>query len=49
MNQVRIAVAGCGSVSTQYLPSLKDCPHAEVVGVCDLVESRFRERMAEAC
>ena len=47
MERVRIAVAGCGSVSEHYLANLQYCASAEVVGVCDIIETRFRERMAE--
>ena len=47
MDKVRIAVAGCGSVSGHYLAHLRECAHVEVVGACDIIESRFRERMAE--
>ena len=47
MERVRIAVAGCGSVSGHYLAHLRNCPQGEVVGACDVIESRFRERMAE--
>ena len=47
MERIRVAVAGCGSVSEHYLANLKQCASAEVVGVCDIIESRFRERMAE--
>lgn len=47
MNRVRIAVAGCGSVSEKYLAHLQQCPFAEVVAACDLHEDRYRRRMAE--
>lgn len=47
MNRIRVGLAGCGSVSEHYLANLKECPHVEVVAVCDIVESRYRERMAE--
>ena len=47
MEDVRIAVAGCGSVSEHYLANLQNSASAQVIGVCDIIESRFRERMAE--
>src|SRR5688572_30748961 len=33
--RLRVAVIGCGSVSTKYLPYLVDTEHVEVVAVCD--------------
>lgn len=45
--KVRVGVIGCGSVSGMYLPSLRDCPYAEVVSVCDIRPERAR-KLAEA-
>ena len=42
--RVRTGVIGCGSVSGQYLPVLKKCPHVEVVSVCDIRPERARQR-----
>ncbi len=47
MERVRIAVAGCGSVSAHYLANLRNCASAELVAACDVIENRFRERMTE--
>jgi len=47
MEEIRVGVAGCGSVSEIYLPSLKACPFAEVVAVCDIIEERAEERKRE--
>ncbi len=44
MPVVRIAIAGAGSVSRHYLSDLQDCPHAQVVAICDVVPERARER-----
>ncbi len=40
--KIRIAIIGCGSVSTQYLPHLTKFAtgHAEIVSVCDIVYQR---------
>jgi predicted dehydrogenase len=43
MAKTRIGIAGCGSVSTKYLPDLAASPHAEVVAVCDSDEARVRQ------
>lgn len=45
--KVRVGVIGCGSVSRMYLPSLRDCPYAEVVSLCDIRPERAR-KMGEA-
>jgi predicted dehydrogenase len=47
VDKIRIAVAGCGSVSGHYLAHLQKNPHAELAGACDVIEERYRERMAE--
>ena len=44
MTPIRIAIAGCGSVSRHYLNDLQTSQHAQVVAVCDTVEERARER-----
>lgn len=44
MSVIRIAIAGCGSVSWHYLNDLKTSKHAQVVAVCDVREERARER-----
>ncbi len=44
--RVRVGVIGCGSVSNAYLPTLKECPYAEVVSLCDIRPERAR-RQAE--
>lgn len=40
MKPIRVAVAGCGSVSSPYLANLRHSAYAEVVGVCDVVTAR---------
>jgi len=37
---IKVGVIGCGSVSTKYLPSLKECTYAELVSVCDIIPER---------
>jgi predicted dehydrogenase len=44
---IRIAIAGCGSVSRHYLNDLQTSQHAQVVAVCDMFEERARERAEE--
>jgi len=44
MSKIRIAVAGCGSVSRHYLSDRRSSEHAQVVAVCDVREERARER-----
>ena len=39
---VRVGVIGCGSVSRAYLPHLAQCPHVELVSVCDILPERAR-------
>jgi hypothetical protein len=38
--KIRVALIGCGSVSTQYLPNMSKCPYIELVSVCDIVPER---------
>ena len=45
--RIRTAVIGCGSVSHQYLPTLVDHPHVELVSVCDIRPERAREVAAK--
>lgn len=42
--RIRTAVIGCGSVSHQYLPTLTQSPHVEVVSVCDVRPERARDQ-----
>jgi predicted dehydrogenase len=44
MARIRVAVAGCGSVSGYYLPDLQGSPFVELVSVCDVVAERARQR-----
>ncbi|NQU42505.1 Gfo/Idh/MocA family oxidoreductase [bacterium] len=42
--KVRVGVIGTGGIAKNvHLPSLRDVPEAEVVAVCDLVESKARQ------
>lgn len=45
--KVRVAVIGCGSVSTKYLPHLSQSPYVEVVSVCDIIYDRAQKAAAE--
>ena len=38
--KIRVAIIGCGSVSTQYLPHLSKSPYVELVSTCDIIYSR---------
>ncbi len=45
--KIKVAIIGCGSVSTQYLPHLTASPQVEVVNVCDIIYQRAINRAAE--
>ena len=45
--KIRVAVIGCGSVSTQYLPHLSKSKYVEVVSVCDIIPERAVTRAKE--
>lgn len=38
--RTRVAVIGCGSVSTQYLPHLSKSQYVELVSTCDIIPER---------
>lgn len=38
--RVRVAIIGCGSVSTQYLPHLSKAEHVQLVSTCDIIPER---------
>jgi predicted dehydrogenase len=38
--KIRVALIGCGSVSTQYLPNMSGSPYIELVSVCDIIPER---------
>ncbi len=45
--KVKVGVIGCGSVSRMYLPHLLNCPHAEIVSLCDIKPERAKNKAAE--
>src|SRR5688500_4007954 len=45
--KIKVAVIGCGSVSTQYLPHLSKSPYVEVVSCCDIIYERANKRAKE--
>src|SRR4026207_610888 len=45
--KVKVAVIGCGSVSTQYLPHLSKSTFVEIVSVCDIIPERAVTRAKE--
>ncbi len=45
--KLKVAIIGCGSVSTQYLPHLKAAAHVELVSVCDIIYKRAIQRAEE--
>ena len=45
--KVKIAIIGCGSVSTQYLPHLSKSSFVEIVSVCDIIVERAIIRSKE--
>src|SRR5262249_44266939 len=42
--RVRVGVIGCGNVSGVYLPHLSRSAHVELVGACDIIPERARNR-----
>jgi len=40
--KIKVAVIGCGSVSTQYLPHLSKSPYVELVSTCDIIYDRAK-------
>jgi predicted dehydrogenase len=45
--KIKVAVIGCGSVSTQYLPHLSKSPFVELVSCCDIIPERAAKRAKE--
>lgn len=45
--KIKVAVIGCGSVSTQYLPHLSKSPYVELVSCCDIIYERATTRARE--
>src|SRR5258705_6923254 len=41
--KIKVAVIGCGSVSTQYLPHITKSPYVEVVATCDIIVERAKK------
>jgi predicted dehydrogenase len=45
--RVKVAVIGCGSVSTHYLPKLTASPHVELLSTCDRIFDRAKAAAAK--
>ena len=45
--KIKVAVIGCGSVSTQYLPHLSKAKFVDIVSVCDIIPERAVTRSKE--
>jgi predicted dehydrogenase len=45
--RIKVAVIGCGSVSTKYVPHLASCPYVELVATCDIIPERAERRATE--
>ena len=45
--KVKLAIIGCGSVSTQYLPHLSKSPHVDLVSTCDIIYDRAKQAAAK--
>lgn len=45
--KVKLAIIGCGSVSTQYLPHLSRSPYVELVSTCDIIYERAQNAAAK--
>jgi predicted dehydrogenase len=41
--KIKVAVIGCGSVSTQYLPHISKSPFVELVATCDIIPERAKQ------
>ena len=41
--KVRVAIIGCGSVSTQYLPHLSKSSFVDLVSTCDIIYERAKQ------
>lgn len=41
--KVKLAIIGCGSVSTQYLPHLSKSPYVDLVSTCDIIYERAKK------
>jgi predicted dehydrogenase len=46
-DKVRIALLGLGRVSAGHIQGWLDCPHAELVAICDVDEARVRAAQAQ--
>jgi predicted dehydrogenase len=44
--KIKVAIIGCGSVSTQYLPHLSKSPFVELVSCCDIIFERAKSTAA---
>lgn len=44
MRKIRAAVIGCGSISPMHLDAIASLENVELVGVCDILEERAREK-----
>lgn len=44
--KIKVAVIGCGSVSTQYFPHISRCPYVEIAACCDIRPERARQAAA---
>lgn len=42
IKKIKVAIIGCGSVSTQYLPHLSKSPYVELVSTCDIKPERAK-------
>jgi predicted dehydrogenase len=45
--KIRVAVIGCGSVSSQYFPHLSKSPYVQLVSCCDIIYDRAVKRAKE--
>ncbi len=45
--KVKLAIIGCGSVSTQYLPHLSKSSFVELVSTCDIIYERAKHAAAK--
>lgn len=45
--KIRVAIIGCGSVSTQYLPHLSKSPYVQLVSTCDIIPERAQQAAAK--
>lgn len=45
---IKFAIIGCGRISINHIDAIQNAPHAHLVAVCDIVESKARKAALDA-